>query len=290
MVETENDPSSDENLKVVIRVRPFVDYEKGTTRVLEVYESFSGTVRNQVIQIKNVKGAKFTFDHVLQSNSTQTQVYDTCVVSLADKCMKGYNATIIAYGQTGSGKTWTIIGPGLTRSTYPDKEDGSPTNVEISDELDGVVPRALKDLFNRLYRLQENDENFQFSVKLQFLELYGEQIRDLLVPSSAKVTIRDLGGDSEPKVIGATQQVVKSAEEALSLLEKGALRRSTASTNMNADSSRSHALMTVFIRQESSDGTLKSKFQFVDLAGSERLKRTGKFYSITTPKVTFSVT
>ena len=259
-----------------------MEYEKGTKRVLEVYESFSGTARNQVIQIKNVKGAKFTFDHVLQSNSTQRQVYGTCVVDLADKCMKGYNATIIAYGQTGSGKTWTIIGPGLTRSTDPDKEDGSPSNEAISDELDGAIPRALKDLFSRLHHLQKSNEDFKFRVKLQFLELYGEQINDLLVPSSSKVTIRDLGGDSEPKVIGASQKIVKNAEEALGLLEKGALRRTTASTNMNSDSSRSHALMTVFIRQESPDGTLNSKFQFVDLAGSERLKRTGEFFFIHT--------
>jgi len=262
-----------ENLNVVIRVRPFVEYEKGTTRVLEVYESFSGTKRNQVIELKNVKGAKFTFDYVLQSNTTQRQVYDACVVGLADKVMEGYNATIIAYGQTGSGKTWTIIGPGLTRSTDPDNEDGSPAQEAVSEELDGVVPRALKDIFNRLDEAAKG--GFKYAVKLQFLELYGETIRDLLVPSPTKVTIRDLGGDSEPKVIGATQQSIKSAAEALHILEKGALRRATGSTKMNAESSRSHALMTVYISRQTKDGKVSSKFQFVDLAGSERLKKTG---------------
>lgn len=275
MTEKKNTDKDEGNLKVVIRVRPFVEIEKGTTRVLEVYESFSGTIRNQVIQIKNVKGAKFTFDRVLPSNTSQKQMYDSCIVELANKCMEGYNATIIAYGQTGSGKTWTTIGPGLTRNTDPDNEDGSPANEEISDDLDGAVPRTLKDIFRRLSSLKEKSETYKYSVKLQFLELYGEQIRDLLNPSSTKVTIRDLGGDTEPKVIGATQENVKSAKEALYLLEKGALRRKTASTNMNADSSRSHAMITVIIRQESSDKTLSSKLQFVDLAGSERLKRTG---------------
>ena len=98
MTEKKNTDKDEGNLKVVIRVRPFVEIEKGTTRVLEVYESFSGTIRNQVIQIKNVKGAKFTFDRVLPSNTSQKQMYDSCIVELANKCMEGYNATIIAYG------------------------------------------------------------------------------------------------------------------------------------------------------------------------------------------------
>eukprot|EP00814_Leptocylindrus_danicus_P018861 CAMPEP_0116017012 /NCGR_PEP_ID=MMETSP0321-20121206/7806_1 /TAXON_ID=163516 /ORGANISM="Leptocylindrus danicus var. danicus, Strain B650" /LENGTH=1145 /DNA_ID=CAMNT_0003487147 /DNA_START=20 /DNA_END=3457 /DNA_ORIENTATION=- len=281
-----NKGKDDGNLKVVIRVRPFVHYEKGTTRVLEVYESFHGSVRNQVIQIKGVKNAKFTFDHVLQSNTSQVQLYETCVTAMADQCMTGYNATIIAYGQTGSGKTWTIIGPGFAKRTEPDKEqDGSPPSddqesdstppIDNSADLDGVVPRALKDIFNRLEK-KESEGGYKYHVKLQFLELYGEQIRDLLSPSASKITIRDLGGEGvEPQIIGATQAVVKSAEEALQMLEKGSLRRATASTNMNADSSRSHALMTVYITQETKKGVITSKFQFVDLAGSERLKRTG---------------
>lgn len=184
-----------------------------------------------------------------------------------------------------TGKTWTIIGPGFAKSTEPDKEpDGSPpSDDQASDssptteslDLDGVVPRALKDIFNRLKK-KEGEDGYKYHVKLQFLELYGELIRDLLSPSASKITIRDLGGEGvEPQIIGATQSVVKNAVEALQMLEKGSLRRATASTNMNADSSRSHALMTVYITQETDKGVIKSKFQFVDLAGSERLKRTG---------------
>jgi kinesin family protein 4/21/27 len=135
---------------------------------------------------------------------------------------------------------------------------------------------------------------FEYQVKLQFLELYGEEIRDLLTtPSSSssqlpKIVIRDSsGGDAE--ALGATSVPVPTAQEAMVCLTRGMLRRVTGATSMNAESSRSHAIMSVMIEQvtrSSGDGEggggpeesvvvlRKSKFNFVDLAGSERSKRT----------------
>eukprot|EP00804_Cyclotella_cryptica_P023197 CCRYP_000397-RA/>CCRYP_000397-RA protein AED:0.07 eAED:0.07 QI:161/1/1/1/0.66/0.5/4/1180/1012 len=125
---------------------------------------------------------------------------------------------------------------------------------------------------------------FEYQVKLQFLELYGEEIRDLLTTSSStqqKIVIRDLAGDAE--AIGATEVPVASAQEAMVCLTRGMLRRVTGATAMNAESSRSHAIMSVMIKQVTrsfSEGEgaatvlRKSKFNFVDLAGSERQKRT----------------
>ncbi len=129
----------------------------------------------------------------------------------------------------------------------------------------------------------EQNQPFDYAVKLQFLELYGEEVRDLLTTSSKqqKITIRDKAGDAE--VIGATEVSVTNAQEAMVCLTRGMLRRVTGATAMNAESSRSHAIMSVIIKQvtrssSAIDGDAvtvqTSKFNFVDLAGSERQKRT----------------
>ena len=168
----------------------------------------------------------------------------------------------------------------------------------------GIIPRALGELFGGLERSKKEismvseggvtDEggdnapsspppSFEYNVKLQFLELYGEEIRDLLAPTgkpgskATKLTIRDTKNDCE--VLGATSVDVSSADDALLCLTRGMLKRVTAATAMNAESSRSHAIMTVLIEQvkcvDCEKTTIKSKFNFVDLAGSERAKRTG---------------
>jgi Kinesin motor domain len=129
--------------------------------------------------------------------------------------------------------------------------------------------------------------SYEFQVRVQFLELYGEEIRDLLASTNSheRLTIRDIGND-EPEVVGATSHVVKSAEEALRCLTKGMLRRVTAATAMNESSSRSHAIFSILMEQTWTTTTTttdisptgpqvrRSKFNFVDLAGSERQKRT----------------
>jgi Kinesin motor domain len=129
--------------------------------------------------------------------------------------------------------------------------------------------------------------SYEFQVRVQFLELYGEEIRDLLASSNSheRLTIRDIGND-EPEVVGASSHVVKSAEEALRCLTKGMLRRVTAATAMNESSSRSHAIFSILMEQTwtttetttsispSGPQVRRSKFNFVDLAGSERQKRT----------------
>lgn len=198
-------------------------------------------------------------------------------------------------GQTGAGKTYTILGPSAASAVGVDDE--------VSREV-GIIPRALGELFGGLEKskkevstmsdggvAEEGGDNapsssfpsFEYNVKLQFLELYGEDIRDLLAPTGktgskpTKLTIRDTSNDCE--VLGATSVDVSSADDALLCLTRGMLKRVTAATAMNAESSRSHAIMSVLIEQvKCVDGektTIKSKFNFVDLAGSERAKRTG---------------
>lgn len=228
---------------------------------------------------------RFTFDATYPLDSTQPQVFKRSIKPLINACLQGYNATVLAYGQTGSGKTHTILGQA------DQSDDKVPPEQDTSQA--GVIPRALRALFYALNAAKEASTdkcNFQFTVKVQFLELYGEDVRDLLNtdPDRPKLSIRDGRNGVEPEVIGLKEVPVESAQEALVCLTRGSLRRVTRATSMNAESSRSHAIMSVNIEQvvthymenpKSSKpleekSTRGSKFHFVDLAGSERLKRT----------------
>uniref|UniRef100_A0A182MUL0 Kinesin motor domain-containing protein n=1 Tax=Anopheles culicifacies TaxID=139723 RepID=A0A182MUL0_9DIPT len=224
----------------------------------------------------------FTFDYVFDMSTTQVSVYNNCIEKLVDGALQGYNATVLAYGQTGSGKTYTM-GTGFERA--------------VPEAQEGIIPRAVRHLFEGIAQLQQNpyDENgtylgsVTFSVAAQFMELYNEEIIDLLDPYNKGARVFKIFEDSSGgiSVAGATIKPLAGPQEALNCLQQGALARTTASTQMNEQSSRSHALFTILIRRqrvmtaeqcgnaEGDTETLTSKFHFVDLAGSERLKRTG---------------
>lgn len=172
---------------------------------------------------------------------------------------------------------------------------GTGFDRDLSECQEGIIPRAVRHIFSGIQAIQENpyDEDgaylgsVQFSVAAQFMELYNEEIIDLLDPYS-KGKILKIHEDTygSISVTGVTIRPLKGPQDALNCLQQGAIARTTASTNMNEASSRSHAIFTILIRRQrvmSSDDcpegddleTLTSKFHFVDLAGSERLKRTG---------------
>ena len=279
-----NDASS--SVQVAVRVRPMLASEAGSTQCIEVLRGADSDGPN-VVRIGGESGPAFAFDEAFGGTSSQRHIYDRRVSQLVRSCMDGYNATCLAYGQTGSGKTHTIMGP----STYMAMHD---------DTTAGVIPRAFRDLFGQLEQVRErsNKENqpqndcasYEYEVRVQFLEIYGEEIRDLLTQSSSeRLTIRDVGLDDEPEVMGATKHKVESAEEALLCLTRGMMRRVTGATAMNASSSRSHAILSVLVEQTTTleepscaeqtqpvqhVQVKRSKFNFVDLAGSERQKRT----------------
>uniref|UniRef100_A0A8C4H736 Kinesin-like protein KIF21B n=1 Tax=Dicentrarchus labrax TaxID=13489 RepID=A0A8C4H736_DICLA len=233
------------------------------------------------------KDKAFTYDFVFDINSEQQNIYQACVYKLIEGCFEGYNATVFAYGQTGSGKTYTM---------------GTGFDVGLSQQEQGIIPRAVHHLFegiqNRRVRAQESgSQPPEFKVTAQFLELYNEEILDLFDGSrdpesrSRKSNIK-IHEDASGSIYttGVTSRLVHSEEEMLQCLKLGALSRTTASTQMNAQSSRSHAIFTIHLCQmrvcqqpqmvrlgfgEPEFETLMAKFHFVDLAGSERLKRTG---------------
>uniref|UniRef100_A0A673BEE4 Kinesin-like protein KIF21B n=1 Tax=Sphaeramia orbicularis TaxID=375764 RepID=A0A673BEE4_9TELE len=236
------------------------------------------------------KDKAFTYDFVFDIDSEQQNIYQSCVHKLIEGCFEGYNATVFAYGQTGSGKTYTM---------------GTGFDVSLSQQEHGIIPRAVHQLFEGIQTRRERAQETgiqapEFKVSAQFLELYNEEILDLFDgardPESrsrkSNIKIHEDGSGSI-YTTGVTSRLVHSEEELLQCLKLGALSRTTASTQMNAQSSRSHAIFTIHVcqmrvcqqpqlvknykmdKKNPEYETLMAKFHFVDLAGSERLKRTG---------------
>ncbi|KAI9141808.1 kinesin motor domain-containing protein, partial [Paraphysoderma sedebokerense] len=209
----------------------------------------------------------FTFDHIFGTDSSQHDVYTSCVQPLLAQLLEGFNATVLAYGQTGSGKTYTI-------GTHPyiltsNRSGGTPSNYVGQHEKD-------------------SNPEVKFSVSISYLEIYQEHIRDLLGASQNSNKERELSIREDKNGVitttGLTEKVCHNAEEVLQLLARGSVNRTTHSTRLNNTSSRSHAVFTITLRQEIRDSGVAngsqifiktSKMRIVDLAGSERAKRTG---------------
>ncbi|XP_023581970.1 kinesin-like protein KIF15 [Trichechus manatus latirostris] len=197
-------------------------------------------------------------------NITQESVFSTVAKSIVESCMSGYNGTIFAYGQTGSGKTFTMMGPSESDN--------------FSHNLRGVIPRSFEYLFFLIDREKEKaGAGMSFLCKCSFIEIYNEQIYDLLDSASAGLYLRE-HIKKGVFVVGAVEQVVTSAAEAYQVLSGGWRNRRVASTSMNRESSRSHAVFTITIESmEKINETVNirtSLLNMVDLAGSERQKDT----------------
>uniref|UniRef100_A0A8C4TJR7 Kinesin family member 7 n=1 Tax=Erpetoichthys calabaricus TaxID=27687 RepID=A0A8C4TJR7_ERPCA len=251
--------SEETPVQVAIRVRPLLPKE-----ILHNHEScITADPLNKQLTLGYDR--HFEFDFVFDDSSDQEEIYSTCVQPLVDAFFQGFNATIFAYGQTGSGKTYTI---------------GEASISSFNDEKQGIIPRALAEIFKLL---DENDLS-DFSVRVSYLEVYKEEFRDLLEVDTASKDIQiredDKGGIF---LCGVKESEVEGLDEVLSLLEIGNTAKHTGSTQMNPSSSRSHTIFTVFMDQRRgglrTDGVnsqiLMSKFHFVDLAGSERILKTG---------------
>lgn len=283
----ESDP--DEScIKVSIRCRPFLPFEQSSKASCVTFLSpKSLKIQPPTPNSLDSNRHTYTFDNVFNGTTAQNEIYIRSVRPLVDACLDGYNATIFAYGQTGSGKTHTMLGTMDSASDICSK-----MNPEEDTSEAGLIPRAVSSLFAKLEELKQEsrfdeDRQFSYSVSVQFLELYGESIRDLLHPECKEgLKIRD--SSDEPEVLNAKTELVRDAQEALMQFTRGMLRRVTRATSMNQTSSRSHAIMSVMVEQcvkttvlNPADNqnviqtvTKRSKFHFVDLAGSERMKRT----------------
>ncbi|CAH8625008.1 unnamed protein product [Schistosoma bovis] len=246
----------DTSVKVGVRVRPLSDNEvnDGSSTCLSYPNE-----GNQLI-IGNDK--LFVFDYVFKETDSQEYVYKKAALPMVENILKGYNATLFAYGQTGSGKTYTM---------------GTCISESVVEESAGIVPRIIKDLFERMPNYE-----YEYTVKVSFVEIYKEDIHDLL-GEDVSVSLQIREENQLVKIPGLTETVVTSPEEVLYLLHCGSAKRSVASTAMNIKSSRSHAILTLCfllrpkitdMNGENTKDTLTAKLHLVDLARSERIKKT----------------
>ncbi|XP_029214553.2 kinesin-like protein KIF15 isoform X4 [Acropora millepora] len=252
-----------DNIRVYVRVRPpskHLETDVDRTPCLEV------TSGNTVVLYSKPDAKNFSFDHVADINTTQEEVFGAVGKKIVEGCVSGYNGTIFAYGQTGSGKTFTMLGPA-------EGEEESFTH-----QLRGVIPRAFEYLFSLINREQEkHGDHVEFLCRCSFLEIYNEQIFDLLDPASIGLSLRE---DIKKGVFvdGLLERDVGSARDAYRVLNSGWLNRRVASTSMNRESSRSHAVFTVTLESKERKAGMASikvsRLHLVDLAGSERQKDT----------------
>uniref|UniRef100_A0A8C0TKA9 Kinesin family member 4A n=2 Tax=Canis lupus familiaris TaxID=9615 RepID=A0A8C0TKA9_CANLF len=203
----------------------------------------------------------FTYDFVFDPSTEQEEVFNTAVAPLIKGIFKGYNATVLAYGQTGSGKTYSMGG------AYTADQENEPTV--------GVIPRVIQLLFKEI----DKKSDIEFTLKVSYLEIYNEEILDLLCPSREKASQINIREDPKEgiKIVGLTEKTVVVALDTVSCLEQGNNCRTVASTAMNSQSSRSHAIFTISIEQRKKsdkNSSFRSKLHLVDLAGSERQKKT----------------
>uniref|UniRef100_A0A8C6HGC6 Kinesin family member 21A n=1 Tax=Mus spicilegus TaxID=10103 RepID=A0A8C6HGC6_MUSSI len=281
--------ADESSVRVAVRIRPQLAKEK-----IEGCHICTSVTPGEP-QVFLGKDKAFTFDYVFDIDSQQEQIYTQCIEKLIEGCFEGYNATVFAYGQTGAGKTYTM---------------GTGFDVNIMEEEQGIISRAVRHLFKSIDEkktsaIKNGLPPPEFKVNAQFLELYNEEVLDLfdttrdIDAKNKKSNIR-IHEDSTGGIytVGVTTRTVNTEPEMMQCLKLGALSRTTASTQMNVQSSRSHAIFTIHVCQtrvcpqtdaenatdnklisESSPmnefETLTAKFHFVDLAGSERLKRTG---------------
>ena len=251
------------NIKVGVRCRPLNGTEKELNENTIV--QFSG---NKICISNPSPGAGeppdhvFAYDYMYEQDSFSENVFVDMAQPLVEGLFDGFNGTIFAYGQTGSGKTHSMMG----NSKDP-----------------GVIPRCATDIFERVSALiSELGEGATVSVRASYIQIYREVLQDLLGNLSEDLKIR-----RDPKVgtyvQGLSEHTLYDANGLASVIEQGNKKRAVASTLMNSESSRSHAVVIIRLEQEHparpSEGrgkkNIKSKINLVDLAGSERASKTG---------------
>jgi len=250
-----------ECVKVVVRVRPLSSQEITDGREVIVRMDVKRHVAILLRPGGTDRDAKdFTFDAVFDDQMSQQQIFDDTAADILDSVMDGFNGTIFAYGQTGAGKSHTMTGP----------TDGPV-------ELQGLLPRSFNHIFNVI---DNGSQDTKYLVRGSYLEIYNEEIRDLLAKNpKERCELKDHPqGGVYVKDLSAF--VVKNTEEMHSILNAGLANRAIGATQMNATSSRSHSIFMITVEQcgLGTDGAghiRVGKLNMVDLAGSERQSKTG---------------
>ncbi|XP_017767559.1 PREDICTED: kinesin-like protein Klp61F [Eufriesea mexicana] len=257
-----------QHIQVFVRVRPINNSEQNnkSTDILEIVND------NEIIIHEHSQdkfSRKFKFNNIFGPSSKQIDVYNIVVSPLLEQVLAGYNCTVFAYGQTGTGKTFTMEGINNYANLH-----------WHSDSSAGMIPRSLSHLFDKLELLEVQE----YTIKVSFLELYNEDLFDLLSPSNDSSKIRlyeDVSKKGAIIIHGLEEVTIHNTNEVYKILKKGSEKRQTAATLMNTQSRcRSHAIfsITVHIKENVIDGEeiLKTgKLNLVDLAGSENVGKSG---------------
>ncbi|CDW88014.1 kinesin motor domain containing protein [Stylonychia lemnae] len=251
-----------ESVKVVVRCRPFVDKETkmGCKKIIDAEKNITQISISKPDDRDTIKS--FRFDEVFDENSTQQQIYDEVAFSLVESVSEGYNGiqfrihnifklgTVFAYGQTGCGKTHTMIG-----------------NLD-DDNQKGIMPKSFSHVFSAIS--SENNKGKQFLIRCSFIEIYNEEIRDLLnmdQHNKRKLEIKENQDQGGVYIKDCIIKVAHCAADLEKALKDGNKNKTMGETQMNRDSSRSHCNGQQKIKM--------GKLNLVDLAGSEKQKKTG---------------
>lgn len=218
-----------DNVRVAVRIRPMVDSEMNRGSQIAVKK----VDQEEKVLVNNSDA--FTYNFVFDGSDSQTLVYERTVSEMIDRLFGGFNATILAYGQTGSGKTYTM---------------GTAFDGCLDEDI-GVIPRAMQDIFERIEKMSDQTD---FLVKCSFMELYQEQLYDLLSTKPKDESVVELREDRSGIVFsGLTEETVHSSKEVTACLIRGSKDRAVGATAMNQNSSRSHAIFTVTLEATSKD-------------------------------------
>ncbi|KAF5838400.1 P-loop containing nucleoside triphosphate hydrolase protein [Dunaliella salina] len=255
------------NVQVLLRCRPMSEREvaERTPQVITTNEALREVTlfHNGHGAMKQPTSRTFRFDKVFGCDSHQEKLYKQAIVPIVQEVMEGFNCTIFAYGQTGTGKTYTMEGG----------PRGSDDGRKLSPQA-GVIPRSIKQIFELI-----ESNNMDSTVKVSFLELYNEELTDLLAFDDTN-RLRLLEDKSGVVVQNLEDAIVKSPAEIYQVLDRGTAKRRTAATLLNNRSSRSHSIFTITIHMKETtaageDVVKVGKLNLVDLAGSENISRSG---------------
>ncbi|CAK9223239.1 unnamed protein product [Sphagnum troendelagicum] len=242
-------------IMVYVRLRPMSKKEKESgsrscVRVVNKRDVYltEFALETDYLRLKRLRGRHFAFDAAFPDNTAQQEVYNISTAELVEGVLQGKNGSVFCYGATGAGKTHTMLG---------------------TVQNPGVMVLALKDLFAKIKKHSRDGDHV---VRLSYLEVYNESVRDLLSPGRPLV----LREDSKQGIVaaGLTQYQAYTADEVMTLLQRGNLNRTTEPTRINETSSRSHAILQVVaeykVPQETGMVVRAGKLSLIDLAGSER--------------------
>jgi len=264
-------------IQVAVRVRPVSEIEEKDS-IIEVAGEGAIAVRkecatggNEFLRSQRGRTEERFFDRVFGPAATQADVFEySCKPQVATAVREGRSATVFVYGATGAGKTHTMFG-------------------EREDALQGLLPRALREVFSGLAELPIST-SARLEAKVSFLDIYNENVRDLLQDGAAMCKVLEDARENVVKITNLREVVVQSAEEAMKQLRLGLQARKVEATAANARSSRSHAVFSVTLERVDSGGAgpgnavfkrrgpesrrVYSRICLIDLAGSERANQT----------------